>query len=95
MSATLRIHRGHASADRILMVGSDELGRLAEAVTTFTVPAGHHVIRLKLGPYHSVATQVEVAEGAVLDLKAVEDPDAILPLVQGGYLKLEPASAQR
>lgn len=89
MSAILRIHRGHASPDRILMMGRQELGPLSNEVTDFTVPAGAHVIQLKLGHYHSVATQVDLAEGAVLDLKVVENPDAVLPLLQGGFVKLE------
>lgn len=87
MSATLRIHRGPASPERVLLFDTDELGPLSQEVTDFTVPSGHHLISLKLGRYHSVTTRVVLADGQLLDMTVEENPDAVLPIVQGGYLR--------
>ncbi|MDO5697910.1 MAG: hypothetical protein Q4G51_08040 [Dermatophilus congolensis] len=87
MSATLRIHRGPASPDRVLLVDGHEMGTLSEEVTDFSVPLGRHLIALKLGIYHSVATSIVVADGQVLDLTVEDNPDAVLPIIQGGFLR--------
>jgi hypothetical protein len=71
------------------MLGTTELGPLSEQVTEFTVPSGRHLLQLKLGAYHSVVTRFHIDDDAVLDLRVVENPDAILPVLQGGYIKLE------
>lgn len=88
MSALLRVHRGWASPDRVLMLANTELGPLTGDVNEFTVPAGDHLLSLKLGPYHSLTTSFKVGDGDTLELTVVENPDAILPLAQGGYLRL-------
>lgn len=93
MNAVIRVHRGYASPERVFMMESTQLGRLESEVTDFTVPAGHHVFSLKLGHLHSVQTHVELDHGAVLELKAVENPGALLPLAQGGFLRLERVEA--
>lgn len=89
MSATLRIHRGFASADRVVMLGSTALGPLSQEVNDFAIPEGRHVVSLKLGRYNSVATGVTVKDGDLVELKTVENPDAILPILQGGFLRLD------
>ncbi len=92
-SGTLRIHRGPASPDRVLMVGTTEMGLLSEPVTDFTVPTGHHLVGLKLGSYHSVATYVTLREGATVELTVEENPEAIAPILQGGLLRFHLDSA--
>mgnify|MGYP006889690462 CR=1 FL=1 len=89
MSSTLRIHRGHASHKRVVMLGTRELGRLDNEVNDFEIEPGKHLVELRMGMYHSLPTVFVVAEGQVLELKAVENPDAILPIFQGGAIKLE------
>lgn len=90
MSATIRIHRGPSSPDRILLVGRDEVARLTDEITDVTVSAGEHVLSTRLGIYHGVATKFRVKEGDVLELIVADNPDAVAPLVQGGFVKLEP-----
>ncbi len=89
MSSTFRIHRGPSSPDRILLVGREEVGPLSDEVTDFTVSAGEHVLSLRLGPYHSVSTKFRIAEGEILELIVADNPDAVVPMVQGGFVKLE------
>lgn len=89
MSATLRIHRGLCSADRVLTIGGKKVGSLSEEVNDFEITPGDHVLSLNLGIYHSVPTHVRVADGTVVEFKAVENPDALLPVLQGGFIKLE------
>lgn len=87
MSATIRIHRGPASPERVLLLDSAEVGPLSEETTDFAVPPGHHLIALALGRYHSVATYITLAEGQLMELTVEENPDAIFPALQGGYLR--------
>lgn len=90
MSTTLRIHRGHASPERVVMLGQHALGRLEHEVNDFEIEPGKHVVELRLGMFHSLPTVFVAVDGAVLELKVVENPDAILPILQGGAIKLEP-----
>lgn len=90
MSAIVRIHRGTSNPERVLLVGREEVGPLSEAITDFPVPAGEHVLSLRLGIYHSVATKFRIREGDVLELIVADNPDAVVPMVQGGFVKLEP-----
>ncbi len=87
MSATLRIHRGPASPDRIILLDGHEVGALVEEITDIAVPEGRHLVALKLGPYHSMATTVGVQNGDVVDLTVEENLEAVLPIAQGGYLR--------
>lgn len=89
MSATLRIHRGLCSKERVLTIGGRAVGTLAEEVNDFDITPGDHVLSLNLGIYHSVPTHVRVTDGTVVEFKAVENPDALLPILQGGFIKLE------
>ena len=77
-------------ADRILLVGRDEVARLTDEITDVTASAGEHVLSTRLGIYHGVATKFRVKEGDVLELIVADNPDAVAPLVQGGFVKLEP-----
>lgn len=87
MSAKLRIHRGPASQERELLLGPHHLGKLTEEVTEFDIPPGRHMVSLALGFEHSVATHIEARDGEVVDLRVEENPEAVLPLVQGGFLR--------
>lgn len=87
MSATLRIHRGPASPDRVILLDGHDVGVLAEEVTDIAVPEGRHLVALKLGPYHSMATTISVQRGEVVDLIVEENLEAVLPIAQGGYLR--------
>lgn len=89
MSATLRIHRGLCSAERVLTIDGKQVGSLAEEVNDFEITPGDHVLSLNLGFYHSVPTHVRVTDNTVIEFKAVENPDALLPILQGGFIKLE------
>lgn len=89
MAATLRVRRGTASPDRVVMMGDTRLGSLTDEVMEFEIPPGDHVLSLELGRYHSIPTHVVVDDGAVLELQVVQNPDAVLPLVQGGFVRLE------
>lgn len=86
---TLRIHRGNASSHRVVMLGKKELGRLEEEVNDFEVPIGSHVVELALGNFHGMPTKFRIHEGEVLEFRAVEDPDAILPIFLSGTIKLK------
>ncbi|MBK7723566.1 MAG: hypothetical protein IPI32_15535 [Austwickia sp.] len=90
MTATLRIHRGTASPERVLMVGDVPLGPLDADVTQWQVPAGKHIIGLHLGYYHSVETVVTCREGTVTDLFVVDNPGIFFPCIQGGMIRLSP-----
>lgn len=85
--ATLRIHRGPASPERVLFFDNTELGRLAEATSDFTVPSGHHLVGLRFGPYHSLSTHVALVQGGLVELTVEENPETIAPLLQGGWLR--------
>lgn len=87
MPATLRIYRGPASSDRVLLLDAHELGTLREEVTDFQIPVGWHVISLALGHFHSVATRVRFSEGDLVELTVEENEEAILPILQGGFLR--------
>lgn len=89
MSATLRIHRGHGAPQRFVHVGADRLGQLTDPVNDFEIPPGHHVVELKLGAYHSVAAQFDVHEGERVEFDVVDVPDAVLPVLLGGAVRLQ------
>lgn len=89
MSTTLRIHRGFASPERVVLLGGRELGRLENEVNDYAIEPGKHLIELGLGVYHSLPTVFVARPGEVLEFKAVENPDAILPILLGGAIKLE------
>lgn len=89
MAVTLRIHRGYASPERVVLLGTDRLGHLEHEVNDFLVDPGRHVIELGVGPYHGLPTSFEAMDGTLLEFKVVEDPDAILPMFLGGAVKLE------
>lgn len=95
MSSTVRIHRELTCPDRVLMIGTEKLGPLSEEITEFTIPPGEHVFSVKLGVYNSIATKFRVADGATLDLTVVENPEAVAPIVQGGWVKLVPTEPSR
>lgn len=90
MSATIRIHRGPSNPDRVLLVGRAEVARLADEITEVSVPPGEHVLSTRLGIYRGVATKFRVREGDVLELIVADNPDAVVPMIQGGFVKLEP-----
>lgn len=92
MSSTVRIHRGTASPERVFLLGHEAMGRLVDEITDFEVPAGEHVLSLRLGPFHSVATKFRIDEGVVLELRVTDNPSAVAPLVQGGFVRLVPAN---
>ena len=73
MSATIRIHRGPSSPDRILLVGRDEVARLTDEITDVTASAGEHVLSTRLGIYHGVATKFRVKEGDVLEFFEIKE----------------------
>ncbi len=77
------------------MIGEQRLGPLTGEITEFTVPAGEHVFNVKLGPYSSIASKWRIADGEVLDLTVVENPDAVAPMVQGEWVKLVPSEPSR
>ncbi len=89
MAVTLRIHRGTASPDRVVLVSKAPVGRLEDEVNEFVIEHGHHVLELQLGRYHGLPTSFTARDGDLLEFKAVEDPDAVLPLILGGAIKLE------
>lgn len=86
-TAVLRVHRGPASPERVVVYGTTPLGALTEEITEFTVPPGHHLVSLKLGFHHSVATWVTLRPGQVLDLVVEDNVQAIAPMLQGGFLR--------
>ena len=86
-SAVLRVHRGPASPDRVVVYGTTPLGPLADEITEFRVSPGHHLVSLKLGFHHSVATWVTLRPGQVLDLVVEDNVQAIAPALQGGFLR--------
>lgn len=86
-TAVLRVHRGPASPDRVVMYGTTSLGTLTDEITEFTVPPGRHLVSLKLGFHHSVATWVKLAPGQVLDLVVEDNVASIAPMLQGGFLR--------
>ena len=86
-TAVLRVHRGSASADRVVVYGTTPLGTLTDEVTQFTVPPGRHLVSLKLGFHHSVATWVTLRPGQVLDLVVEDNVQMIAPMLQGGFLR--------
>ncbi len=88
MTAVLRVHRGTAASDLIVEVGRIPLGNLVDAVTEFVIPSGTTIVELKNGWYHSVATRINVPDGGAIELYAVDNPDAVLPMLQGGYHKV-------
>lgn len=88
MSATVRVHRGNYSADRYLVMGSKKLGQLTDEITEFTVPPGEHLFSLTLGFYHSVGSWVTLHDGDVVDLVAEDNREAVVPVLQGGFLRL-------
>lgn len=87
MTATLRIHRGPAHKDRMLLLDAQKLGHLTDAVTEFEVAQGKHTVSLSLGIYHSVATHLHVHDGDVVDLYVEENPEEAAALLQGGFLR--------
>ncbi len=89
MAVTLRIHRGYASPERVVLLGKERLGHLDHEVNDFRVSPGRHVLELGVGPYHGLPTSFDAVDGSLLEFKAVEDPDAILPMFLGGAIKLE------
>lgn len=74
MTATLAIHRGHMSAERVVRVNGDERGALTDHITRFVVPAGPLTVDTKLGDCLGLASEFTVAEGDVLDLVCLELP---------------------
>lgn len=87
MTATLRIHRGPAHKDRILLLDAQKIGHLTGDVTEFEVEKGQHTVSLGLGIYHSVATHLNVHDGDVVDLYVEENPEEAAALLQGGFLR--------
>lgn len=87
MSAILRVHRGPAKPERILIVDGKEVGTLSEETNDFTISAGTHIVTLKVGVYHSVATRIKVTEGEVLEMTVEVNPDALAPILEGGFLR--------
>ena len=94
MSATLRIHRGHGAPERFVHVGEARLGQLTEPVNDFEISPGHQVVKLTLGAYHSAAAQFDVHEGERVEFDVVDVPDAVLPVLLGGAVRLERRDAQ-
>lgn len=88
MSATLRVHRGPASSERELVMGSEHLGRLSDEVTEFTVPAGRHLFSIWMGFMHSVASWVTLREGEVVDVHVEDTADELTDIFSGGHLRL-------
>lgn len=85
-SALLRVHRGSASADRVVVYGTTPLGPLRDEVNEFWVAPGHHLVSLKLGFHHSIATWVKLGPGQVLDLTVEDNVQTIAPAIEGGFL---------
>lgn len=90
MPATVRVHRGPASDQRVLVMGSERLGPLSEPITVFTVPEGRHLFSLELGRYHSVGSWVTLTTGDEVDLVVEDDANDVAPLLQGGFLRFHP-----
>ncbi len=88
MSATLRIHRGHGAPERIVFLGRDRIGQLSDPVNDFEVPLGRHVVQLRLGAYHSIAAHFDAHEGDVIEFDVVDDPEAVMPMLLGGAVRL-------
>lgn len=86
-SALLRVHRGPASPDRIVVYGTKPLGPLTDEITEFWVAPGHHLVSLKLGLHHSVATWVKLGPGQVLDLVVEDDVRSLAPTLQAGSVR--------
>ncbi len=74
MSATLRIHRGYASPERLVVLGGKTVGRLSEEVVEFPVEPGEHVLTLKLGLSESTTRFRAVANDTV-EVKVKVLPD--------------------
>ena len=90
MTARLRIHRGYAPADAVVMLETGELGPLSGDVSEFDVPAGTHILSLKIGYLSGMPTRITVPPRTVLEMSVIDNPDAVLPMVQGGFVKFAP-----
>lgn len=93
MSALLRILRGDGSSERVVTLNEQVLGPLEHEVNEFVIKCGHHVLNTRLGIYRGNARAINAKDGAVLEYIVLADPDAPLPIVQGGFVRLEPLGA--
>lgn len=93
MTALLRILRGDGSSERVVTLNEKVLGPLAQEVNEFVIDCGHHVLNTRLDIYHGNARAINAKEGAVLEYVVLADPDTPLPLLQGGFVRLEPVGA--
>lgn len=93
MSALLRILRGDGSSERVVTLNERVLGPLAQEVNEFEIEPGHHVLNTRLDIYHGNARGINAKDGAVLEYIVRTDPDTPLPIVQGGFVRLDPVAA--
>lgn len=74
MSATLRIHRGYASPERVVVLGGKKVGRLSEEIVEFSVEPGEHVLTLRLG-FSEATTRFRAVANDTIEVKVHVQPD--------------------
>lgn len=78
MSATLRIHRGYASPQRVVVLGGRKIGQLSEEIVEFPVEPGEHVLTVRLG-YSEATTRFRAMPGDTVEVKVCVKPAAPEP----------------
>ncbi|GAB3588388.1 hypothetical protein [Calidifontibacter terrae] len=93
MPATLHIHREFASPERVVCLGDTVIGTLADDDSVFEIPVGKHFVILQLGRFRSTPHLIRAFDGAEIHLHVEEDPEAKVPLLQGGFVRLRETPA--
>lgn len=93
MTTRLRIHRGDGAAERVVTLNDQVLGPLAEEINDFVIASGHHVLNTRLDIYRGKARTINAKDDEVLEFIVLADSDAVLPVLQGGFVSLEPVGA--